>query len=125
MLELYDKKVDEKRKFDLNYFGAIESVDQQSKKMISDFKLLKKKVRAPLPVLLALLSLPVLPLQLVLLALLSLPPLPLLLSLMFAWLPRSLLVVNVCCVRCCNLVGSLFSTAAFYCHSRALYPPTP
>jgi len=45
MLELYDKKVDEKRKFDLNYFGAIESVDQQSKKMISDFKLLKKKCK--------------------------------------------------------------------------------
>lgn len=45
MLDLYEKKVDEKKKFDLNYFGAIENVDQQSKKMISDFKLLKKTTK--------------------------------------------------------------------------------
>ena len=44
MLEHYENKTDEKRKFDLNYYGAIENVDQQSKKMIADYKLLKKKV---------------------------------------------------------------------------------
>lgn len=48
MLDLYDQKVDEKKKFDLNYFGAIEAVDQQSKKMIADYKMLKKRTNTKL-----------------------------------------------------------------------------
>lgn len=48
MLDLYNRKVDEKKKFDRNYYGAIEAVDQQSKKMISEYKLLKKRTKQKL-----------------------------------------------------------------------------
>lgn len=46
MMELYDRKVKEKAQFQTMYLGAIEAVDQKSKVMISDFKLLKKKASA-------------------------------------------------------------------------------
>jgi len=48
MLDLYQQKVDEKKKFDMNYYGAIENVDRQSKKMIAGFKLLRKRTKQKL-----------------------------------------------------------------------------
>merc|ERR1711935_563716 len=48
MLDLYEHKVDEKKKFDMNYYGAIENVDRQSKKMIADYKMLRKKTKQKL-----------------------------------------------------------------------------
>jgi len=44
MLSLYNRKEEEKKKFYTIYYGAIEAVDQKSKAMITDYKLLKKKV---------------------------------------------------------------------------------
>lgn len=45
MLDLYELKEAEKTKFNTMYFGAIEAVDQRSKAMIADYKLLKKKTK--------------------------------------------------------------------------------
>ena len=45
MLDLYELKEAEKTKFNTMYYGAIEAVDQKSKAMIADYKLLKKKAR--------------------------------------------------------------------------------
>ena len=44
MLSLYNRKEEEKKKFYTIYYGSIEAVDQKSKAMITDYKLLKKKV---------------------------------------------------------------------------------
>jgi len=48
MLELYDSKHSEKKKFSDMYYSAIEAVDQQSKTMISAYKLNKKQVKQTL-----------------------------------------------------------------------------
>lgn len=45
MLDLYQQKEDEKASFNKMYFGAIEAVDQRSKAMVADYKLLKKKTK--------------------------------------------------------------------------------
>ena len=44
MLTLYSEKTKELNNFNLNYYGNIEKVDQQSKAMIAAFKTLKKMV---------------------------------------------------------------------------------
>lgn len=46
MMDLYGLKVKEKAEFQKMYLGAIEAVDQKSKAMIGEFKLLKKKASA-------------------------------------------------------------------------------
>lgn len=45
MLDLYQQKEDQKASFNKMYFGAIEAVDQRSKAMVADYKLLKKKTK--------------------------------------------------------------------------------
>jgi len=45
MMDLYGLKVKEKAEFQKMYLGAIEAVDQKSKAMIGEFKLLKKKTK--------------------------------------------------------------------------------
>lgn len=48
MLELNTEKEEELAKFEKMYYGAIEAVDQKSKGMIADYKLLKKKTKQKL-----------------------------------------------------------------------------
>merc|ERR1712070_232190 len=48
MLDLYQNKEEEKRKFYEMYHGAIEAVDQKSKAMIAEYKLRKKKIKVTL-----------------------------------------------------------------------------
>jgi len=48
MLVLYERKEEEKAKFEKMYYGAIEAVDQSSKGLVSDYKLLKKKTKQKL-----------------------------------------------------------------------------